>query len=574
MKENKKKYQGVWKSFFQMLYKSKLPYVLMGLALVFNFIFSIIGLKLPDMVSKLVDSVTKQTMMSIFALGMVSVCMGLLSVLVRNLAKYIIDRNMQLMAVDKIMYLSMDEIEQRDPREMVSRVTTDTKLLSELMLILAVDEAPRLYFMIGALIKIYTTYSTTLGTVMLVSIPVTMLGSFIVGRFTFGKADAAQAAISFLTARIGEKINNMPIIKSYSSQAKEAESGHEVIRELETNLRKKAVIDRLGAAATSLVTLIPTVCVIAIGASMVLSGEVETAAFVAYYGLAGTFIGYVVAHMTLWISIKNSQGATHRLSQIMEQTDEVVTEVKKGTEGDIVFSDVCKSFGDNVVLDHVSFTLEAGKKTALVGYSGSGKSTVLNLIEQFYRPDSGSITMGSQSITDWDIASYRHQFTYVPQNAPGFSGSIRDLLNYGGQQQSDEVLMDTLKKVAADVFVDVLGGLDYDIGNNAEKLSGGQKQKLCLARALMNPKGVMLLDEATSALDVKATDRVQSLLDETMEGKTMILVAHNLSTILNSDKIIVFDEGKIIAEGTHKELMQRCELYQALAANVEGGSRV
>ena len=566
-----KKYWGVWKSFFQMLYKSKLPYGLMILTLLISMLNSWVGLQLPDMVASLVNSVTYGGMMSIFFMGMASLVLAIGALISKTYAQILIDRNMQCMMADKIFYLKMSDIEKRDPREMVSRVTTDTKLLSVLLLTITVDELPRLYYMVGALVKIYKNYNTTLGTVMLLSIPVTLLGSWIVGKLTFGKSEALQAAISRLTARIGEKVNNMSVIKSYNSQEKEGDSGEQVIRDLETNLRKKAVIDRVGATATTLVTLIPTVAVISVGAALVLSGDVETAAFVAYYGLAGTFISHVVAHMTLWISIKNAQGATWRISQILKQPDELVEETHTGKGGSIEFVDVCKSFGENKVLDHVSFTLEEGKKTALVGYSGSGKSTVLNLLEQFYRPDSGKILMGGTPVTEWDIQSYRSQFTYVPQNAPGFSGTIRDLLSYGkAETPSDEELWKVMDQVGARAFVELLGGLDYEVGNNAEKLSGGQKQKLCIARALMKPKEIMLLDEATSALDVKATEQIQDILDQTMLGKTMILVAHNLATVKNADKIIVFDEGHIIAEGTHQQLMEGCAHYRELAAATGG----
>ena len=567
----KTEYRGVWESFFQMLYKSNLPYGLMILTLLISMMNSWVGLQLPDMVASLVNSVTHGGMMSIFLMGMAQLVLTIGALISKTYAQILIDRNMQRQMADKIFYLKMSDIEKRDPREMVSRVTTDTKLLSALLLTITVDELPRLYYMVGALVKIYRNYDTTLGIVLLVSVPVTLLGSWIVGKLTFGKAEALQAAISRLTARIGEKVNNMSVIKSYNSQEKESESGEQVILDLEKNLRKKAVIDRIGATATTLVTLIPTVAVISVGAALVLSGKVETVTFVAYYGLAGTFIGHVVAHMTLWISIKNAQGATWRISQILRQPDELVEETRSGQEGSISFVDVCKSFGDNKVLDHVSFTLEAGKKTALVGYSGSGKSTVLNLLEQFYRPDSGEILMGGVPVTEWDIQSYRNNFTYVPQNAPGFSGTIRELLTYGEEAQlSDEELWKVVDQVGARAFVELLGGLDYEVGNNAEKLSGGQKQKLCIARAMTRPKEIMLLDEATSALDVKATEQIQSLLDQLMLGKTMILVAHNLATVKNADKIIVFDEGRVIAEGTHQELMAGCAHYRELAAATGG----
>ncbi|MBR5947827.1 MAG: ABC transporter ATP-binding protein [Clostridia bacterium] len=567
MKQRNKSQKGIWRRFFEMLHASHLPYVLMIAAFACNAAASYINLKMPDYVATLVDGVEQKTLLIIFWFGMGNILLSVAAILTKNVAQAIINRNMQLLSVDKIFYLRMEEIEHSDPREMVTRITTDTTLLSGLMLTLVIDELPRIYYMIGALIKVFRNYNTTLGWIMLLSIPVTIIGSIIMGRLTFGRADAAQGAISRLTARLAEKINNMPIIKSYNNQQKESDSGEGVIKELEVALRRKALVSRLSAAMTSLVTLIPTVGVIAIGATMVLSGSVERTAFVAYYVLAGNFIGYVVAHLALWVQVKEAQGATNRLSAILEQPDERPGEKRVGGVGDIEFVGVTKSFGDHTVLDNVSFTIERGKKTAFVGYSGSGKSTALNLIEQFYYPENGEIRMGGKPISAYDIRSFRSLFTYVPQNAPGFSGSIRDLLCYGmTERPSDETLWDALEKTEADAFVKLLGGLEYDIGNNAGKLSGGQKQKLCMARALLNPQEIMLLDEATSALDVRATNRIQTLLDAKMAGKTMVVVAHNISTVKNADKIIVFSDGHVVDEGRHEELLQRCKLYQELAA--------
>ena len=559
--------KGIWRRFFEMLHASHLPYGLMLLALALNAGASYLNLRIPDYIAALVGGVEQKTLLTIFWLGLGFIVFTIAAILVKSIAQAVINRNMQLLSVDKIFYLRMEEIEHRDPREMVTRITTDTTLLSALMLTLSIDELPRIYYMIGALIKVFRNYNTTLGWIMLLSIPVTIIGSIIMGRLTFGRADAAQGAISRLTARLAEKINNMPIIKSYNNQQKESDAGEGVIKELEVALRRKALVTRLSAATSSLVKLIPTVGVIAIGATMVLSGSVERTAFVAYYALAGNFIGYVVEHLALWVQVKEAQGATNRLSAILEQPDERPTDKRIGGVGDIKFVGVTKSFGDHTVLDNVSFTIEQGKKTAFVGHSGSGKSTALNLIEQFYYPESGEIRMGDKPISAYDIRSFRSLFTYVPQNAPGFSGSIRDLLCYGmTDRPSDEMLWDALEKTEADAFVKLLGGLEYDIGNNAGKLSGGQKQKLCMARALLNPQEIMLLDEATSALDVRATNRIQRILDEKMAGKTMVVVAHNISTIKNADKIIVFSDGHVLDEGTHEQLMQRCELYRELAA--------
>lgn len=292
-----------------------------------------------------------------------------------------------------------------------------------------------------------------------------------------------------------------------------------------------------------------------------------------FYQYSGTFIGYVTAHLALWVTVKNAQGATFRLAAILELDDESETREEAIPDGDIVFKNVSFSYGENKVLDDVSFTIPKGKKTAFVGHSGSGKSTALNLIEAFYRPDAGEITMNGVNINEYDPQNYRGLFTYVPQNAPGFSGSIRELLTYGHQEPiSDEVLHEVLRQADVLETVRILGGLDYDVGTNASKLSGGQKQKLSIARALLSDTQYMLLDEATSALDVNATVKLQKELDSKTEGKTQILVAHNMATIQNADKIILFSEGRIAAEGTYDELMAGSELFRELANAIEGGN--
>ena len=163
-------------------------------------------------------------------------------------------------------------------------------------------------------------------------------------------------------------------------------------------------------------------------------------------------------------------------------------------------------------------------------------------------------------------------FTYIPQNSPGFSGTVRDLLTYGLSGVTDGQIQEVLEKTGADETVALLGGLDYQIGTGGSKLSGGQKQKLSIARALLSQTEYVLLDEITSALDINATLKLQNALDESLKGRTMILVAHNLRTIQNADKIIVFSEGKVVDEGTNEELLGRCALYQELVAAFNGGA--
>lgn len=573
---NKVSMKGIWRRFIHMLVKSKLPYLWMAAAFLFNIGKSSVELIIPVNIAKVLGAeLSVSLLLVIFGLGVLNAALTVASETFKNIALQKIDRNMQRMSIAKIFWLKLKDIEKDDPREFVSRITTDTTLVSTLLLDLVISEIPRLYFMISSVIILFRDYDHRLALALLITIPVTILGSYITGRLTFGKAEAVQGKVAKLTAKLAEKINNFQIIKSYNNEEKETERGQEVIKELEKAKRGAALMVRVKDFVNELANLIPVVFIVVVGAVYLLQKVIDVPTFVVFYQYSGTFIAYVTAHLALWVSVKNAQGATYRLAGILELEDERENRGSAVPDGDIEFKDVTFSYGDKKVLDGVSFSIKKGKKTAFVGYSGSGKSTALNLIEAFYRPDSGTITLGGVDINTYDSQSYRSLFTYVPQNAPGFSGTVRNLLTYGSKQPvSDSVLVETLERADVLDTVNILGGLDYDVGVNASKLSGGQKQKLSITRALLSDTEYMLLDEATSALDINATAKLQSEIDRKMEGKTQILVAHDLSTIVNADQIILFSEGHIAGQGTYDELMHSSHLFQDLVNHYKGGDLV
>ncbi len=209
--------------------------------------------------------------------------------------------------------------------------------------------------------------------------------------------------------------------------------------------------------------------------------------------------------------------------------------------------------------------MKNGSKFAIVGGSGAGKSTILNLLEQFYRPEQGRITLGGVDIRDFEIGSYRSLFSYLPQNAPGFDGTVRDFLCYGsGTPHSDEELKELLREVDMTESVEAMGGLDFEVGPGASKLSGGQRQRLAVARMLLTGAGTVLADEATSALDFEGSRRIASLIDKYAAGKTRIIVAHDLSTVQDADMILVLNKGRVDGMGTHVELKETCPAYRRL----------
>jgi ATP-binding cassette subfamily B protein len=228
-------------------------------------------------------------------------------------------------------------------------------------------------------------------------------------------------------------------------------------------------------------------------------------------------------------------------------------------EAKVELKDVVFSYTDGApILRGVSLVAEGGKTTALVGPSGAGKSTIINLIPRFYDPAEGEILIDGQNIADVTKSSLRHQLAYVSQQPYMFEGSIRDNIRYGRPDATDEEVEEAAKLAHAHEFIIAQSeGYDTSVGENGVTLSGGQRQRLSIARALVRNAPILLLDEATSALDNESEAAVQKALDTAMRGRTVIVIAHRLSTVVNADKIVVMQEGRVVEEGTHEDLAQR-----------------
>ena len=565
----------VWKNYFQMIFRSGPPWALMAVCFLLSLGSAQLALVFAN---RMAAALTDWTVLSdavgplffVFCIGMATVLIKVVNAHLQAIVTAKVDRSVQRYAVGKVFYLRTADVESGDPRELITRLTEDTCKNSPFLVDLMINEIPRLYYIVVATVQVAQVGRPILTVTLLLTIPVIIFGSFIAGRITFRVRNRIQAKIAALTARLAEKIDNAETIKAYGTEETEIADGDAVIMELDKAKKRGAVIDQVNAFIRNMMWFLPLLLIIIPPATLLFNRQITQAEFYAYILIATTFRTYTAQHLDLWIFLKDAQGATLRLSGLLSLDNEkTASGTAEAVPGDIEFRDVAFSYGDGLALDHVSFTLEKGKKTALVGLSGSGKSTALNLIEKFYAPQEGKILLGGTDVALTDYKGYRSLFTYLPQNAPGFSGTVRDMLNYtSAEPHSDEELYEALRKVELLDDVTALGGLDYEIGPGGEKLSGGQRQKLGVARLILSDTEYVLLDEATSALDVEATERVQRSIDEACRGRTQIAVAHDLSTVRNADKILVFDRGRLAAQGTHAELMQSSPLYRDLVKEV------
>ena len=236
------------------------------------------------------------------------------------------------------------------------------------------------------------------------------------------------------------------------------------------------------------------------------------------------------------------------------------------SEGNIIFEKVnfaYRSNLDNVVLNDVSLKFSGGKMTALVGHSGSGKSTMLNMIPRIYSPISGNITIDNQNISEVNLDSIRKEISIVDQNTTLFDDTVMNNIKYAKPDATDDEVFKAANSAMCKEFIDNLeDGYQTMIGENGVKLSGGEKQRLSIARAFLKKSKIILLDEATASLDSETEDKIQKALNELTQNKTTIVIAHRLSTILNSDNIYVVDNGKIIDSGNHENLLKNSSAYK------------
>jgi len=303
---------------------------------------------------------------------------------------------------------------------------------------------------------------------------------------------------------------------------------------------------------------------------LIISGELAINNFFSF--LAAMMLAYQPVKTLAKVNIAISQGfaAAERILPIIDIKNEInLNEDKKKfniSEGNIIFDNVnfhYKSNPENKVLQNVNVNFAGGKMTALVGHSGSGKSTLLNMIPRIYAPTGGSIHLDDQDISKFNLASLRSQISIVDQNTTLFDDTVLNNIKYARPEASNEEIYEAAKQSMCSEFINNLeNGYETMIGENGVKLSGGEKQRLSIARAFLKKSKIILLDEATSSLDSKTEEKIQKALGQLTLNKTTIVIAHRLSTILNSDSIYVVDSGKIIDSGKHEELLLQSKVYK------------
>jgi ATP-binding cassette subfamily B protein len=458
--------------------------------------------------------------------------------------------------------------------EVLSRLTTDIQIV-ESMLSSSISFALRnILTLIGALILLVWTSPHLTGLVLLI-FPVVLAPIFLFGRRVRRLTAVTQSRFADAVGFAGESLDGLETVQAFGQEGAASERfGASVEESFQTSLRRM----RARAVMTALVIGLVfggVVVIFWLAVRSGLRGDLSWGALIQFAVLAVTAGSSVGALAEIWGEVQKAAGAMERIGALLDAKPAIAPPVSPrplpvAPRGEVVFDDVRFAYPtrpDAGALNGFTLNVRPGERVALVGPSGSGKSTVFRLLLRFYDPQGGAIRLDGVDLRDADPAEVRARMALVAQDSPLFSGSARENVQFGRAAADPLHVAAAVRAAQAEGFLNALPqGLDTPVGERAKSLSGGQRQRLAIARALVRDAPVMLLDEATSALDAESERLVQRALDQAMAGRTTLVIAHRLATVLTADRIVVMDEGRVVEEGVHAELVAKGGLYARLAA--------
>jgi len=476
---------------------------------------------------------------------------------------------------EHLIGLPMAFFEKNRVGELVSRLTNDIERLYNLLYFVLAEFIRQFLILIGGVV-VLTWMSPRLTGVMLVTFPVIVVGALLFGRWVRRLSRQRQEALGAANTVLDETLQGIQAVKAFANElyerARYARANDEVV-----DISMRYASGRALFAVFIITVLFGALFfVLGYGMYLIQTHQMtvgELIAFVTYTAVIG---GAIAGLGSFYTELLGALGATERVREILQTPTEVEEgahrrrAVARRLNADVEFANVHFAYPtrpDVEVLKGISLVLPAGKKVALVGQSGAGKSTIVQLLLQFHRPQRGDIRIGGVSIYDYNLSTYRSRLALVPQEVLLFGGTIRENISYGRPGAPEEAIIEAARRANAWDFISRFPqGLDTVVGERGIRLSGGQRQRIAIARAILRDPDILLLDEATSSLDAESERVVQEALDHLMQGRTSLIIAHRLATVRSADLIYVLDKGCIVEQGTHEELSARPNgLYATLA---------
>ena len=482
-----------------------------------------------------------------------------------------VSNDVRLAVFNHLLTLHPHYFEVNRSGEINARLTTDTTLLQSIFgFSISMALSSVLLFFGGLTMMIITNLK--LAIIVLVSVPIILLPMAIYGRRLRSLSRKSQDTVADIGTYAGEIVQNIKVVQSFTREPEESQAFSEEVEKAFAVAKKRIMQSSLLIAAAMILVFTGLGSMIWAGAKDVANGQItagELAAFVFYAIMVARSVAVI---SEIYGQLQRAAGATERLLELLAEKSQIFAPAapRKLDNGalSLSFNNVHFSYPsrpEQSALEDLTFNVKEGETVAIVGLSGAGKTTIFELLQRFYDPSKGSIDVSDINLVDLDPKTLRSSIGVVPQQPTLFSADVTHNIGYGNPAANINQIKDAAKEAYALEFIEQLpDGFDSYLGEQGVRLSGGQRQRIAIARAILKDPSILLLDEATSALDADSEQKVQDALKVLMEGRTTLIIAHRLATIMHADRILLIDKGRLIAEGSHQDLLSSSKLYKKL----------
>ena len=472
----------------------------------------------------------------------------------------------------KVQKFSFANIEKFSTGSLVTRLTNDITNIQNVlsMGLRMLLRAPGM--LIGGLIMAFLM-NAKLALVFCVVIPVLIIALAFVMKTAFPRFDVMQTKIDGLNSRIQENITNQRVVKSFVRDDFEKETFDRANNELKDKTLRAMKVVILTMPIMTLAMNLTVMAVVWFGGQQILIGNMPVGNLTAFTTYVTQILMSLMMVSMIMIQGSRAMASSHRILEVLDtdidlNDDNASEKDRLVTSGEIEFKNVCfryyKKHKKNV-LQNINFTAKPGEVVGIIGSTGSGKSSLVQLIPRLYDCDEGEVLVDGVNVKEYSLNHLRDGVAMVLQKNTLFSGSIMENLRWGDEEATDEQVKEAAKAAQADGFVsEFADGYDRELGQGGVNVSGGQKQRLCIARALLKKPKILILDDSTSAVDTATEAQIRKSFSTTLKDTTQLIIAQRISSVEDADRILVMDEGQIVGQGTHKELLESCETYQEI----------
>ncbi len=479
--------------------------------------------------------------------------------------------HMRSMVYDKLQQLPFRFFQERQTGQLMSRVVNDTANFEMLIAHAVPDLFTNILIIVGVAVILFAV-NPTLASLSLIPIPFLVYGSTRFAKQVLPNFREAQRALADLNAELQDNISGIREIQIFNQQMRELVKIRDRIYRHISALLNALRLSAIFHPTVSFLSSIGTVIVISVGGFMALNGKVSVGDIVGFILYLNMFYQPITALANVIENLEQALAGAERVFEILETEPEIKEKPNpielENVRGSVTFEDVTFSYNQgSPVLKNISFDIEPGQMVAFVGPTGVGKTTIMYLLVRFFDPDSGSIKIDGIDIRDVSLKSLHDNISMVMQDVFLFNGTIAENIAYGKEDATMEEIINAARIACAHDFIESLpDGYDTYIGERGVKLSGGQKQRLAIARAVLKDAPILILDEATSSVDTETENKIQEAINNLAGTRTILIIAHRLSTVKRADRIIVLKDGEIVEDGRHEELIALKGLYYSLSS--------